>query len=71
MPRLRLPMSRVTLPMPCVTCSRGSQGACHGAPSLSESRALLQRVHKAPNREEGFQDVLWALLNSKEFLFNH
>jgi hypothetical protein len=40
-------------------------------PTPTESRTLLELVKKAPNRDEGFQDALWALLNSKEFLFNH
>jgi hypothetical protein len=28
-------------------------------------------VGKAPSEREGFQDLLWVLLNSREFLFNH
>ncbi len=40
-------------------------------PDSVESRTLLELIKKSPSRDEGFQDVLWALLNSKEFLFNH
>lgn len=40
-------------------------------PSPKESKMLLDAVKKSPSRDEAFQDVLWALLNSKEFLFNH
>lgn len=40
-------------------------------PSATESAALLDAIKKSPSREEGFQDALWALLNSEAFLFNH
>jgi hypothetical protein len=40
-------------------------------PSPQESTALLAAIKQSPKREEGFQDALWALMNSKEFLFNH
>lgn len=33
---------------------------------LDEAKAAIQ-----PGREQAFQDLLWALFNSKEFLFNH
>jgi hypothetical protein len=28
-------------------------------------------VAAAPQRKDGVQDLLWSLLNSREFLFNH
>lgn len=40
-------------------------------PRPQEQKALLEQIQSAPNREEGLQDALWAILNSKEFLFNH
>ncbi len=40
-------------------------------PTTSESSALLALIAQSPKKEEGLQDALWSLLNSKEFLFNH
>lgn len=34
-------------------------------------RAVVQETLKSTTREELFRDVLWALLNTKEFAFNH
>ena len=40
-------------------------------PTAPESQALLGVIAKTPVKAEGFQDALWAILNSKEFLFDH
>jgi hypothetical protein len=31
----------------------------------------MEIVQQAPNPEAGLQDVFWAVLNSREFIFNH
>ena len=32
---------------------------------------MLQAVDRSPDRREIFEDLMWTLLNMKEFLFNH
>lgn len=40
-------------------------------PSDAERKDLHLVVAEAANEQQGLEDVLWALLNSREFVFNH
>ena len=40
------------------------------SPRPDEIERARHWISMAPSHREGLQDVLWALLNSKEFLFN-
>jgi Protein of unknown function (DUF1553)/Protein of unknown function (DUF1549) len=40
-------------------------------PAPDESALALELVAAAPSRKEGFEDLLWALLNMTEFSSNH
>jgi hypothetical protein len=40
-------------------------------PQPTEVNAVLAPLNQGANRDEVFRDLFWALLNSKEFSFNH
>ena len=41
------------------------------APKPDEMRKLLAAVAANPNQPQALEDVFWAVLNSREFMFNH
>ena len=40
-------------------------------PNEAEQQACMKYLKEAPSPERGLQDVLWSLLNTREFLLNH
>ncbi len=46
-------------------------GALSRYPTEDEMKKSLDYVGRADNRKAGFEDVLWSLINVREFVFNH
>ena len=40
-------------------------------PTAAERQAVRELLAEGGSRDEIWQDVLWALINSSEFVFNH
>jgi hypothetical protein len=40
-------------------------------PSRDEARSALDHLRTSPDRASGLADVLWALINTREFVLNH
>jgi hypothetical protein len=40
-------------------------------PTSDELKKLLDAVNANPNKQQALEDVFWAIMNSREFMFNH
>jgi hypothetical protein len=40
-------------------------------PNEQERKRILGYIEKIDNKQQAIEDVLWTILNSKEFMFNH
>jgi len=40
-------------------------------PSAAEQKRLMEYVESAKDQQRAVEDVLWAILNTREFMFNH
>ncbi|HMF12904.1 MAG TPA: DUF1553 domain-containing protein, partial [Gemmataceae bacterium] len=40
-------------------------------PASEEKRAAVEHVQATADKKKGYVDVLWALLNTREFILNH
>jgi hypothetical protein len=41
------------------------------SPTPDEMKKLLEAVAANPNKQQALEDVFWAVMNSREFMFNH
>ena len=40
-------------------------------PLADEAAVALAHINRVENKQQAYEDILWALVNTKEFLFNH
>jgi len=40
-------------------------------PDADEQQLALAHLEKSANKQQAYEDIVWALINTKEFLFNH
>lgn len=40
-------------------------------PDAREMQLCLQYIEQSSTPKEGYEDLMWAILNSREFIFNH
>ena len=40
-------------------------------PVADETAVALAHINRVENKQQAYEDILWALVNTKEFLFNH
>ena len=40
-------------------------------PVAEEMTVAVAHLNRMENKQQAFEDILWALINTKEFLFNH
>lgn len=56
---------------PAETIEKLYVGCLARKPTPEETKRLEAILAQEPNRETGLHDLYWAMLNSREFLFNH
>jgi len=40
-------------------------------PTSEEMQKLVGMVSANPNKQQALEDIFWALVNAREFMFNH
>ncbi len=40
-------------------------------PTAAERKRLTEYIESAKDKQRAVEDVLWAVLNTREFMFNH